>query len=286
MSVAVVTDSTADLPVDLAEGRGIRVVPMSVTFGREALISRITITDEDFYARLADSTTLPTTSQPAPRWFEEAYLDAVDDGCDGVVSIHVSGKLSGTVELARRLGRAAPLPVEVVETGHVGGALALTVLAAQNCADAGGSVEEVAAAARATAAAARNFVLVDTLDYLKRGGRLTGAKAVVGTVLRVKPILEVRDGIVEVVERARTSSRAIESLAKLATGAMGGQPCDVVVSHAIAPGRAEAVWYALEAAGLDLQARLETRVGPVLGTHAGPGTVSVAVVPATLSTGD
>ncbi len=280
MTIAVVTDSTADLPPELAEQRDLRVVPMSVTFGRETLISRITITDEEFYDRLAAASTLPTTSQPAPRWFEEAYLDAHDHGCEGVVSVHVSGKLSGTVELARKLAARAPLPVEVVETGHVGGALALSVLAANRRAMAGAPIEDVAAIARHTADGARNFILVDTLDYLRRGGRLTGAQARIGNVLKVKPILEVRDGVVEVVEKARTSARGIESLAALAAGAMGGRPCHAIVSHAMAQGRAEAVWWALEAAGLDVRASLETRIGPVLGTHAGPGTVAVAVCPA------
>ncbi len=278
--IAVVTDSTADLPADLAEERGIRVVPMSITFGRETHISRITITDEDFYERLQAQPVLPTTSQPAPRWFEEAYLDALDDGCDGVVSIHLSGKLSGTVEQARRLAEQAPLPVEVVETGHVGGALALAVLAADRCADAGGALSEVVAAAQSTAAGTGMWILVDTLDYLRRGGRLTGAKALVGSVLKVKPILGVHDGVVEVVGRARTAARGIEELAAMAAAHVADQPAHAIVSHAMAPGRAEALWYSLEAAGLDLAAGLETRIGPVLGTHAGPGTVAVAVVAA------
>lgn len=279
-TVAVVTDSTADLPADLAEERNIRVVPMSVTFGRDTYISRITISDEDFFDRLATSSVLPTTSQPAPRWFEEAYLDARDDGCAGVVSIHLSGKLSGTVEQARRLAREAPLPVEVVETGHVAGGLALAVLAADRAARAGGSVPDVVRAAQATADAARSWILVDTLDYLRRGGRLTGAKALVGTMLRVKPILSVDDGVVEVVERARTTTRGVASMAARAARHLDGRPAHAIVSHAVAPERAELVWQALENAGIEVAARLETRVGPVLGTHAGPGTVSVAVAPA------
>ncbi|MFT5223029.1 MAG: DegV family protein with EDD domain [Glaciecola sp.] len=276
--IAVVTDSTADLPAELAEERGLRVVPMSVAFGRETFVSRITITDQEFYERLAQSTVLPTTSQPAPRWFEEAYLDAADEGCEGIVSVHLSGKLSGTVQQARRLGEMAQLPVTVVETGHVGGGLALAVLAANRRAVAGGTIDEVAETAILTAAGARSWILVDTLDYLKRGGRLTGAQALMGSVLRVKPILSVMDGVVEVVERCRTSARGIETLARQVAEHVGDAPAHVIVSHAMAPERAEALWYSLEAAGVKVQAALETKVGPVLGTHAGPGTVAVSAV--------
>lgn len=279
--IAVVTDSTADLPPDLAEAQGLRVVPMSVTFGGATHISRITITDEEFYAQLAASSVLPTTSQPAPRWFEEAYLDALDEGCEGVVSIHLSGKLSGTVEQARRLAAAAPIDVRVVETGHVAGALALVVLAAGRVAAQGGSMDEVIRASDVAGAAVGSWILVDSLDYLRRGGRLTGAQAMMGNVLRVKPILTVRDGVVEVVERTRTSQRGIEAMARMAAEHLDGRPGRVVVSHAMAPERADAVWAALEAVEVELAERLVTPIGPVLGTHAGPGTVSIAVLPAT-----
>lgn len=278
-SVAVVTDSTADLPRDLVETLGIRVVPLSVAFGTESFISGITIDAETFYARLASSPGLPTTSQPAPVWFEEAYADCVDDGLDGVVSVHCSGALSGTVQLAADRAARADLPVEVVDSRLVGGALGLVVLAGHRTAQRGGSVSEVAAAARRARDQVTSLVVVDTLDFLKRGGRLTGAQAIVGRALQVKPLLHLVDGRVEVRERTRTWSRAIERLAAVAAEAAAGRPVDVIVAHAVAEERATEVWAALEQR-VEIVERLEAPMGPVVGTHVGPGAVGVAVAPA------
>lgn len=284
MAVAVVTDSTADLPSDLAEVLGLRVVPMSVMFGDRTYTSRITISDEEFYDRLGEEDELPTTSQPAPAWFEEAYADAADDGADAIVSIHVSGELSGTVGLAERLGREAALDVHVLDSRQVSGGLALQVLAAHAAARRGEVVADVIAAAEAVREHVRTFVVVDTLDYLRKGGRLTGAQALVGSMLRVKPLLHLTEGRVEVLERTRTWSRALDRLADLAAEHVGGEPAHVVVTHSVAPERAAALWERL-ASDVQIEERLEAVVGPVVGTHTGPGAVSVSVVPARLTGG-
>lgn len=277
--VAVVTDSTADLPADLAEERDIRVVPMSVAFGTETFISRITISDEEFYERLAAARVLPTTAQPAPVWFQEAYGDAADSGYDAVVSIHVSAALSGTVDLARRYAEQASLPVRVVDSRQVGGALALMVLDACRAAAAEADVDEVADVACRTRDAVRSLLVVDTLDYLKRGGRLSGAQALVGRALRVKPLLGVVDGRVEVVERTRTWGRALERLASLAQQHAAERPARAVVTHALDPDRAEQVWGAVDDR-VEITDRLETVAGPIVGTHTGPGAVALAIAPA------
>lgn len=282
MGVAVVTDSTADLPADLAEVLGLRVVPMSVTFGDETFISRITISDERFYERLATCDELPTTSQPAPAWFEEAYGDAADDEVDAVVSLHVSAELSGTVDLARRMGDEAPVDVHVVDSRQVGGGLALQVLAAHAAAVDGGDVDEVVAAAAAVRDEVLTLVVVDTLDNLRKGGRLSGAQAVVGSVLRVKPLLHLIDGRVEVRERTRTWGRALDRLAELVAEHLGDEPGHVVVTHSLAPGRASELWERLTER-VDVAERLEAVIGPVVGTHTGPGAVSVSAVPARLT---
>lgn len=277
--IAVVTDSTADLPAKLAEERGLRVVPMSVSFGEQSYISRITITDAAFYERLRASDVVPTTSQPAPAWFEEAYADAADEGCDGVVSVHVSAELSGTTDLARQLAAAAPLPVEVVDSRQVGGGLALAVLAAQRCAGEGGDLETVARTARTEAERSATFVVVDTLEYLKRSGRVSGARALVGSVLRVRPVLATADGKVEVIDRARTFSSALRTLVDHAHRHIGDRPARVVITHAVAPDRAEEL-FAMVAERIEVVDALETVIGPILGAHAGPGTVGVSVVAA------
>lgn len=274
--VAVITDSTADIPLDMAEDRGLRVVPMTVTFGEDSFISGVTMGSERFYERLEASDELPSTSQPAPAWFEEAYADAADQGADEVVSIHLSSELSGTVELARKVAVDAPLPVTVVDSRQTGGALALAVLAAVRAVDRGGDAAAVAEVARAVAADAQLFFVVDDLTYLKMGGRLSGPQALLGSVLRVKPLLTIEDGRVAPLEKVRTWSRAITRLGELSSDHADGRPCDVIVTHALAPGRAEEVWEAV-GSRVDIRDRLETVIGPVVGSHAGPGTVGAAI---------
>lgn len=276
--VAVVTDSTSDLDPVAAGERGLRVVPMTVAFGDESFVSRITITDEQFYERLGRTDELPTTSQPVPAWFEEAYGDAADDGAEAIVSVHLSSELSGTVAQARVVADAQALPVRVVDTRQVGGGVALAALAAHGVAEGGGSVEEVVAAAERVASRVTTLYVVDTLEYLKRGGRLSSTKALVGNVLRVKPILGMADGSIEVVERTRTWSRAVDRLVELMVESAGDADVDVVVSHGLAPDQAAAVEEALRGR-ISVHDLVRTRVGPVMGTHAGPGSLGVAVVP-------
>ena len=278
-SVAVVTDSTCDLPHTLVEEVGLRVVPLSVAFGDQTMIAGVELSTEGFYARLAASEVLPTTSQPAPAWFEEAYADCADDGFTHVVSLHCSAALSGTVALARDRARQAPVDVEVVDSRLVGGALGQAALAAHRVAQAGGSVAEVVAAAERVRTTSVSLIVVDTLDHLRRGGRLTGAQAAIGTALKVKPILHVTsEGRVEVRERTRTWNRAIERVVDLAAEAAAGRPVDATVTHALAPDRAAQLWAALEEA-VEVRGRLETLIGPVVGTHVGPGAVGLVVVP-------
>lgn len=278
--VAVVTDSTSDLPHGLAEELGIRVVPLSVAFGTETFISGVTIDPPTFYDRLGRAASLPTTSQPTPAWFEEAYADCVDDGHQAAVSLHVSAALSGTVSLARERAQRAELPVEVVDTRLVGAPLGLAAIAAQRAADAGADVAGVVHAAEQVAGRVTSLLVVDTLEYLRRGGRLSGAQAVVGNVLRVKPLLHLVEGRVEVRERSRTWGRALDRVAELVAEAGRGGDLDVVVAHAVAEERAAELWERLEDR-VTIASRLETMIGPIVGTHVGPGAVSVAALPAT-----
>lgn len=279
--VAVVTDSTADLPNGLVERIGLRVVPMSVTFGTTTEISRVTMDDESFYERLAAATSLPTTAQPNPHWFVEAWQDAADDGCPGVVSLHVSRELSGTVSQAEHLARTAPLPVTVVDSGQVAGGLALMVIAAHHAAAAGRDATRVAEAARAVSDRVSNAIVVDTMEYLRRGGRVSGATATIGRALRVRPILAVQDGRIEGVARARTLRAGIDRMVDRIEDQHGEQPLAVVVTHGLAPAAAALAWERL-ADRLVVDSSITTVFGPVLGTHVGPGAVAIAVAPAEL----
>lgn len=276
--VAVVTDSTADLPLALAEEIGLRVVPLSVAFGEETFISRVTLSAEEFYERLRRSSTLPTTSQPTPAWFEEAYQDCADDGLDHVLSIHISSDLSGTLATARQVASRAALPVEVLDSRQVSGGLGLMVLAAQQAANRGADLDEVRAAALEVQERVRSLLVVDTLEYLKRGGRLSGAQALMGSVLKVKPVLEVEDGRVELSERTRTWSRALDRLVDRVEEHLGGAPADLLLAHALEPDRLAQLRERLRNR-IEIAEVHEAIIGPVVGTHAGPGAIGLAVAP-------
>lgn len=282
MSVAVVTDSTCDLPAELAEALGLRVVPLSVLFGNREVFSRVSVSDEEFYRELEASDDLPSTSQPVAAWFEEAWADAHDAGHDAVVSLHLSAELSGTVDRARSLAAEAPLPVTVVDSRQVSGGLALQVLAAVRVAAAGGSVDEVVAAAAAVRERTVSLLVVDTLTYLRKGGRLSTPEALLGAALRVRPLLGVEAGRIELLDRERTWTRAIRRLVERAAAGAGDEPQHAVVAHALAPERAAEVLEALRAA-VDVVEHLEVVIGPVVGTHTGPGAVGVALTPARLT---
>lgn len=276
--VAVVTDSTADLSPSLAESEGLRVVPMSVTFGNDTFISGVTIDEDEFYRRLGEAASLPTTAQPNPHWFIEAWQDAADEGHEAVVSLHVSRELSGTVSLARRLAATAPLPITVVDSRQVGGGLALMALAAQRVAAAGGTPSEVVARATRVGEAVVNRVVVATMDNMRRGGRVSGTQALVGRALRVRPILGVQDGAVVPMGRARTQRRAFEGIADEVVETFGDVPIVAVVTHAVAPTVAEMALEVLDDR-LSLAHHHVQLFGPVLGTHTGQGAVAIAAVP-------
>lgn len=276
--VAVVTDSTADLPADLAEQLDLRVVPLTVRFGDDEYQSRITISDEQFYARLRDGGDLPATSQPIPAWFGEAYADADDSGCSSILSLHLSARLSGTVDRARVEAGRARLPVRVVDSRTVSGGLALGVLAAQRAAAAGHDLATVADVAERTCAASRTMVALDTVDLLRRGGRVGSAQAFVGSVLRVRPLLTIADGEVAPLDKVRTWSRALDRLAEAVEVHAGDRPCDVVIVHALAPERAAALAEAVRAR-VEVASELVSIIGPIVGAHSGEGAVGVAVAP-------
>jgi DegV family protein with EDD domain len=282
--VGVVTDSTTDLPADIAERERIRVVPMTVTIGNESFISGVTLQADEFYRRLDAAATLPTTAQPNPHWFLEAWRDVADDGHEAAVSLHLSHKLSGTVGQARRLAPSSPVPVTVVDTGQVGGGLALMALAAARTAATGATSSEVVRAADRVGERVVSRVVVDTTEYMRRGGRVSGTRALVGRALRVKPILGVVDGALEPMGRARTSGRAFEAIARELADEFGAVPLTIVITHAVAPDTAR---LALDVLGASVQVQDHhvQQFGPVLGTHTGPGAVAVAAVPSSLVPG-
>ncbi len=276
--VAVVTDSTAYLPADLVRGGGIAVVPLQV------VVDGTSYDEVDPAASGAVADALRhrrtvTTSRPGPAAFAALYQDAADRGCDAVVSVHLSAQMSGTVESARLAAKEASVPTEVVDSETLGMALGFAVLSAAAAASAGGSALEVADAARRRAAASTAVFYVDTLEHLRRGGRIGAAAALFGSALAVKPLLQMVDGHIEPLEKVRTAAKAIARLEEVAAAAAGSRPVDVAVHHLASPDRADALADRLRDRVPGLGRLVVSEVGAVVGAHVGPGMLAVAVAP-------
>lgn len=277
--VAVVTDSTAYLPADLVESHGITVVPVQVVVGGQSFDEGVGITPRDVATALREWSVV-TTSRPSPERFAQAYRAAAEAGATAVVSAHLSGEMSGTCDSAALAAKESPVPVVVVDTRSVAMAMGFAVLSGAAAAQAGADAEAVAEVVRTRAAASSALFYVDTLDYLRRGGRIGAAQAMLGQALAVKPILELVDGRVTPLEKVRTSARALARLEELVVERADGRPCDVAVHHLDAAARAETLAGHLVARLADSRV-LVAEVGAVVGAHVGPGMVAVAVAPRT-----
>ena len=278
MAIKIVTDSTSDLPLDLAERLGITVVPLNVHFGLDEVFKDgIDITADQFYERLITGEQLPTTSQPSPGDFIEAY-NRVGKDADGIVSVHVSGKLSGTYNSAVQAKDQAdvPCPIEVVDTLQASMGIGMIAMAAARAASQGADLEEVADVARRAIAQSQCFALLDTLEYVQRGGRIGKAQALLGSILKIKPMIIIRDGEVHELAKARTTSKAI---ARLEEFARGFAPLDsICVLHSTTPKVAEEIAENLRELLTADKVPFVARFGPVLGTHTGPGAVGVGLL--------
>lgn len=277
-SVAVVTDSSADLSAELVGDLEIAVVPLRVVIGGVQYLEGEEIGAEDVTEAMRTKVGV-TTSRPSPQAFLATYARLVDAGFDAVVSVHLSAKVSGTYDSAVLAAAEAPVPVEVVDTRTLALGLGFAVRAAARTAATGGSVVEVAATARDVAAASRSLFYVDTLEYLRRGGRLSAARALLGSALAVKPILHVAEGRIELLEKVRTSSRARARLADLAVETAGDRPVDLAVQHLAAASRAAELADQLSARIPAAGEVIVREVGAAVGAHVGPGMVAVVIAP-------
>lgn len=274
----VITDSTADLPPDSIADAGIRVVPLHVVVGGTSKVEDREIGPGEVAASLRQHVPV-STSRPSPEEFLEAYRKAADDGATGVVSVHLSSKLSGTVDAARLAASQAPLPVTVVDSGLLAMGLGFAVQAAAAVAAQDGTMDDVVAAAMARSSGTSAFFYVDTLEYLRRGGRIGAASALLGTALSIKPLLHLVDGAIEPLEKVRTSARAVARLADLAVQRAGDAPVDVAVHHLAAAERAERLAAGLSERVPNLGELLVAEVGAVIGAHVGPGLLAVVISP-------
>jgi DegV family protein with EDD domain len=271
-NVAVVTDSAADLPADLARERGVSVVPLIVTFGEESFTDGVQLTAEGFWDRMERRGGLvPTTASPAPGILAEAYQRAADAGASGVVSIHLAGSVSSTAGTATAVGSKAPLPVRAVDSRMVGAGLGLVALAAASAARDGGSIEEVERAAREAMPRVELFAVLESVDLLRRGGRVGATKAIMSDLLRVRPVLSMADGAPTLVAKARTRSKAVDELLRR----LDGPAVLAGLSHGRASDAEDVAGRISQACGVE---PFVTLMGAALGAHLGPGALGVAVL--------
>jgi len=273
--IAVATDSAACLPADLVQEYDIHVVPLELVWDGRSYRDGVDITPTEFYRRLRQATSWPTTSQPALGSFATLYA-RLGQKAEGIVSIHLAGELSGTLQIARLAAeQASPVPVQVIDSRTGAIAEGFVVLAAARAAAAGGSLEEVASAAEAAIPRVGLFVTLETLEYLHRGGRIGEAAALLGSRLHLHPILYLSEGRVKVAGVTRSRHNALERILDLMAERVGQRPMCASVFHADAC--QDVAW--LEArvrARFDCQQFYVTEFTPVMGVHSGPGTVGAA----------
>ena len=278
-SVALVIDSTAYLPSEIVAQYGISVIPLYVRFGDEVYRDNVDMKPDQFYSRLRNTPVMPATSQPSAGDFLELYRRLVEQGASAILSIHISGKLSGTVASALMAQQDLPdVPIYVIDSLSTAMGLGFMAIAAARALAAGRPVEGVVGMLESVRDKVRIIFVVDTLEFLHRGGRIGGAAAFLGSVLNLKPLLALRDGRIEAVERVRTKKRAVTRMLDMLTAEIDRQPVHVAVLHSAA---------LLEGMELqrETQARLDCRelflaeLSPVIGTHTGPGTVGLVTFP-------
>jgi len=282
VSIAIVTDSTAYLPRELVTAAPVpvTVVPLHVVLGGVEHQEGIDITTEELSAALRKFTPV-TTSRPSPQVFLDAYEAAAAAGATGIASIHLSADMSGTCQSALLAAQESPVPVEVVDSRSLGMAMGYAVLSAAAASAAGRDLEAVAAVALSRSTGATVAFYVDTLEHLRRGGRIGAASALLGSALAIKPILTLVDGSIRPLERVRTSSRALARLAQLAgvAAASAEGVVDLAVQHLDTAERAHALAGQLRERLQNTGEVIVAELGAVVGAHVGPGTLAVAVSP-------
>ena len=277
MPIKIVTDSSSDLPAAIAADLGISVIAQKVIFGAEELRDGVDITADKFYDRVSSMKTLPTTSQASVGEFVELYEEVGKDA-DAIVSVHVSSKLSGTYNSALQASEQANAGCEirVVDSLSASMGSGLVAMAAAMKAREGASLDEVVRHAEQSIGRIEIYVMVDTLEYLAKGGRIGNARAMLGGLLKIKPLITIRDGVVDELGKERTHKRAVEKLARV-TGDFA--PLDeVVVMHATTPGEASEFAARMQSLLPEGKAPYIGQIGPSVGTYTGPAALGVALL--------
>jgi DegV family protein with EDD domain len=278
MTVRIVTDSTADLQPEEAETLGIAIVPLTVLFGEEAYLDNVELDNASFYSKLQTSKELPRTSQPAPASFQTTFTRLIEEGADGIISVHLSSKLSGTYQSACTARDSLPesvrrVPIEVIDSQSISAGMALGLKRAAEEARQNRGMEEIKAHLIDQFRRTRIIAVLDTLEFVKRGGRIGSASAMLGNLLSFKPIIALKEGEVVPLERPRTRGKAYTRVTQII--AESGALQELAIAEAN------------EEVGLQLAEALQSiyqgeishyKLGSVLGTHTGPGTVAGVAV--------
>ncbi len=274
--VVVVTDSTAYIPPELTKKYGMQVAPLAVIWDGKTLHDGVDITPTEFYARLKNSKSIPTTSQTTPEEFSIIFSPFLAEG-KSILGVFISSKLSGTIDSAMQVKKAMPsAPIEVVDSLSSAMALGFIALAAARAVQSGAGMAEAAKVARQAIECTNVLFVVDTLEFLHRGGRIGGAKRFLGTALNLKPILTVQDGKVEALESVRTKGKATERMLDIVEEQIRGRrPLRLSPLHAAAPEEAKALMKAAQDRFHPDECFL-SEVSPAIGTHVGPGTIGIA----------
>ena len=272
-TIAIVCDSGCDVPAELCEQLGIEIVPLSIRFGAEEFTDRLTITTEEFWRRCANSRTLPETSAPSPGSYVEAFTRAVANGATGIVVLCLSSELSASFQSATVAATmVSEVPIEVIDTRAVSMAQGLLAIDAAEAARDGAPMDDVVARVRTAIPKIGVCAMLDTLDHLIKGGRIGGAKALIGQVLSIKPVLRLTNGRVDEAGRERTATKALRRVFAEASACM---PLSrLAVFHASSP---HLDTLTALVATLDLPHPLIIAdIGPTIGTHGGPGAIGLA----------
>jgi fatty acid kinase fatty acid binding subunit len=275
--IAVVTDSTAYLPPGLADQLDVTVVPLHVTVGDTTGVEGVQVHPSDVAAALGSRAGRVSTSRALPSDFDAAFTATLDGGASGVVAVLMSGALSGTYESARLASRSFGSAVRIVDSRSAAMGLGFAVIAAAEAAASGSSLDEVYEAAVRTVEHTLTLFYVDTLEHLRRGGRIGTAQALLGTALSVKPILTVSSGAIVLREKVRTASRAVARLEDLAVEYAGQSTVDVAVHHLAAAAKAETLTTHLRSRLPSVRRMYSSEVGAAVGAHVGPGVLGVVV---------
>jgi DegV family protein with EDD domain len=273
MKVAIVTDSVSDISPKIAKKLNITVVPLTVIFGTDQYLDGIELSNSEFFKKLETDPNHPSTSQPSPEAFAKVYEKLLKEGYE-ILSVHVSAKLSGTINSAEQAIKSLDTKkIKIVDTGTASMAQGLVAMSAARAAINAKSLDELADMAEITAKKTNVYVAMDTMEFLKRGGRIGKARAMLGSILNIKPIITTAKGEIVPHSRARTIKKAISSM----INDMGdkNQVVEVAVLHSTTPDLAKDVLTQIDAQNLNNPGTI-TEIGPVVGTHAGPGCLAIA----------